>query len=461
MKIGTTGQTPSLSTIQNSLNVGGVSDKTELRATPTTLYSKGMFTDITLGKEARVQRQAQARDLLNRAVEQEFAGLIPQYAAAVKKKMTDILDGHAPITKGVVDEVAAEVDRIKGLRASFKNSENNALIVDSQDFQAGKQQASTLLKTPPKDFMDAMESYVETLKDVNQLLFEKRPLVGGMKFVGSAKSAVTTSSAPVTLTAEMEKKLQDDLQRLGALQVFMDDVRYGAADHAALSRAADAMEVAAQSGADSVTMLPQSVVLNQTGSALDQQGRCLPLVALAAVAESIPGPGMDSLVGRLRSETQKHYENGVREQTPYVAKLAAMHGSGIVSNHSSPVSTVTKGHRDVVDHLAQGALASTPAAPSFYGLETRSHIMMIGVTQHGKDQCFMFYDPNFGVTRFDSSDKLKDFLDRYFGDELGYGNDYDMSRQSPQSGFEFNKVIELDFQGIAKDPQFSVTSMIQ
>ena len=87
--------------------------------------------------------------------------------------------------------------------------------------------------------------------------------------------------------------------------------------------------------------------------------------------------------------------------------------------------------------------------------------MMIGVTQHGKDQCFMFYDPNFGVTRFDSSDKLKDFLDRYFGDELGYGNDYDMSRQSPQSGFEFNKVIELDFQGIAKDPQFSVTSMIQ
>ncbi|WP_265592968.1 hypothetical protein [Verrucomicrobium sp. BvORR034] len=417
----TAAQTKSLSEVINQMDMYGVGENAELRGKADEegdieLYAKRGFKNPFGKQSVRQAKQNTAREMVGKAVDNEFDNIKPGgkfLASVVKKNMRSICEGTGVVTRGDLDKVMTEVNRVRDSYRAYTGGksrhENNA------------------------SYLEGKEQHLEVLKDVAG--FEE-----GMELFKGIELYAKLINGPKPLS-------ETTLKQMGAVEKWIGETSSDLSDVASLARANLAVDAAVDCGAKSIKVLPQDLPLRQIGSKSDQSGRCFPMVALAVLSESTGPRGMDQVVRRFEQETQKAREAGQRGSTPYSECLATVHGNGtlgasrtVIKDHAGKAIEFP-GHRKTIQHLATHPDLAA-GKPVFYGVEVHGHIMMVGATKHNGEDSFMFYDPNFGVARFETPEQLSTFLDKYFGD-LGYGEEYSMENLGVD-GFKFNHVTEYD-----------------
>lgn len=413
-------QTRSLTEITAAFDESGVGADKEVRAKGggKVLYEKTKAEGRFSTKASRANKQDSARKLIGSALKKELESHpgAKVFEGVVRKNMRDIFEGNGVVTKGDFDRVKAESDRVVSTYESYKTAKEK--FAKDSDCEAGRKDMRNVLRdtpgfSPDMEFFDVVELYSELL------------------------------NSPKPLTSEIKKLL-------GALGAFAKDKGSDISDVAAHGRASEAVHSAVSHGATSVKALPQIVLLRQIGTLEDQKGRCAPLVALTALAESSGPTGSDGLMRRLEQEVHDMQKAGLREPNEYASQLAQLHGptgntrERIKAPDGSKIETF--GHRTTVKHL-EDTFKQGAGKPVMYGVEVTGHIMMIGATRHEGKDSYIFYDPNFGTARFDSARDMNKFLDQYFG-ELGYGKEYRMDDLG-RGEFEFNVAKQYDLDKVA------------
>jgi hypothetical protein len=412
--------TKNLTELSDALTQAKVGSDKEIRAKGggKVLYEKTSSPGLFSSKAARAKKQDGARDLIGKALEKQFADSpgAKVFPGIVRNNLRSIFEGTGAVTKGDLDRVKAEAERVDTTYNSYRKARDS----NKRDlnYEAGRKDATNVLKTvpgfrPDMEMFEGIEKYVEIL------------------------------NGPKPHSA-------DTMKQLGALGAFIRDKGCDIGDVASLKRANEAVDCAVSRGATTIKALPQIVPLNRMGNEIDQQGRCAPLVALAALGESLKPGGMDGVMHRLEQETHEMQRTGRREQSEYGKQLAELHG--VTSSVRSPITDSggkkigSIGHRKAVEHLQQNPDLAQ-GKPVMYGVEVRGHIMMIGATKHGGEDSFVFYDPNFGTASFKTADQLTAFMDDYFG-SLGYGESYSMEHLK-RDGYEFNVAKQYDLTALA------------
>jgi hypothetical protein len=253
-------------------------------------------------------------------------------------------------------------------------------------------------------------------------------------------------------------------QQLGALQKLVFDGLQHRRDVQELNTTVEAAKAAAEHGAVSIKTVPQVLVLGQWGGVFGA-GRCLPLVQLAALAEtSNVGGGAENLMRRLEQETQEMQAKGSRDMNEYGHALGVLHGAlkerGSIAIKTEDGKPWKPGVADTVQHLVASD-SFKRGEPTSYGIHVEGHIMMVSATKDKDDQpSFLFYDPNIGVTRFASADKLTNFMDHFFV-ELGMGKAYKALSKSGEMKFSHVEVIDVNAFRTIKVPNIpELTSFI-
>lgn len=416
----TSAQTRSLTDITAAFDQAGVGADKEVRAKGggKVLYEKTKAEGRFTTKSSRAKKQDDARNLIGSALKKELESHpgAKVFEGVVRKNMRDIFEGNGVVTKGDFDKVKVESDRVVSTYESYKTSKEK--LAKDSDFEAGR-------------------------KDMRNVLKDVEGFHSGMEFFEVVELYTQLLNSPKPLTSDVKKQL-------GALGAFAKDKGSDIADITALQRASEAVHSAVKHGATSVKALPQIVLLRQIGTAEDQKGRCAPLVALTALAESTKPGGSDGLMRRLEQEVHDMQKAGLREPNEYASQLAQLHGptGNVRERITGPGGTriETFGHRATVDHLKQN-FELGGGKPVMYGVEVTGHIMMIGATRDGGKDSYVFYDPNFGTARFESAKDMNKFLDQYFGD-LGYGKEYRMDDLG-RGEFEFNVAKQYDLDKVA------------
>lgn len=380
------------------------------------LYEKqgGSFFRSLFPSSARVQKQNEARALVSQALKNEFTGMDggATFEQVVRKNMRKELSGTGKLTVGDLEKLKTEIERVKDTYKSYKLSKGN--LADDPQFEAGRRQFSTIIpgikgfKTGMDSF-DAVELYTKVL-----------------------------NGAPRPHSDQVKREL-------GALGAYVKELGCHTSDLADLVHSAEVVQAAADHGATSVKALPQMIPLRQFGNAKDQEGRCLGLVTLTALAEARNPRGGDHVMQRMEHEVQAMRKDGLRERNDYAKDLESVHTktstarTPIVGPGGEKITTI--GHRRAVDHLA-ASFASGSGTPLMYGVQTEGHMMMIGATRHDGKDSFVFYDPCMGISRFQNKEDLSRFLDHYFG-ELEFGKEFNM-KNLEGDGFEFAAVGRFD-----------------
>lgn len=402
----------------DAAELASLSKGTELRSKSGTnvLYEKqgGSFFRSLFPSSARVQKQNEARSLVNQALKNEFAGVDggATFEQVVRKNMRKELSGTGKVTVGDLDKIKTEIERVKDTYKSYKLSKGN--LASDPQFEAGRKQFSTVVSgikgfKAGMDSFDAVELYTKVL-----------------------------NGSPKPLTDQVKREL-------GALGAYVKELGCQTSDLADLVHSAEVVQAAVDHGATSVKALPQMIPLRQFGNAKDQEGRCLGLVTLTALAEARKPQGGDHVMHRMEHEVHEMRKDGLRERNDYAKDLESVHTktstarTPIVGPEGAKITTI--GHRRAVDHLA-ASFASNEGKPLMYGVQTEGHMMMIGATRHEGQESFVFYDPCMGISRFQNKEDLSRFLDHYFG-ELEFGKEFNM-KNLEGDGFEFAAVGRFD-----------------
>ncbi|MEZ0389128.1 MAG: YopT-type cysteine protease domain-containing protein, partial [Verrucomicrobium sp.] len=315
-----------------------------------------------------------------------------------------------------VDMVTRELADLRGSYALY--GEGKKVLANETAFKEGGKNATAILKTIPEYRAD-------------------------MDYFDAAKLFISINSGPKPLTDDTKAKL-------GALAAHMTNEGCEVSDLSDLSHASEAVLTAAEHGATSVVALPQGVALRQMAEPTAWGGRCMPLVSLAALAESRGPQGAEGVMHRLEQETHDMRKTGRRDQSAYAQNLSTLHT--LTKGVRSPIAdapgkpTVNLGHRNTVNHLAT-QFGRDRTKPVMYAVHVTNHVMMIGASSHNGKDSFTFYDPNFGTAKFASKEDLSRFLDDYFM-KLEMGDSYGMK---PKGGpdHHFTNVEQFDLGGLA------------
>lgn len=386
----------------------------------TVLYTKNGLSNPFGDQAVRKGKQDCARQIVRSAVEKEFSTIKPGgkfLASVVQENMRHICSGKGEVTLTGLKAVQTEAERVRAVYVAFTQGKDR--YEEGAHYLAGKADHAAVVGT--------IEGF-----DKNMSLFDGLELYAKL-----AKSDAVG-------TPEVQRKL-------GALGKWIAEASDDLSDKGALARAKSVVDLAVELDADSVRVMPQDVPLRQIGDSSDQQGRCFPMVAVAALAESAGPRGADQMVRRFEQETQLMREAGKKGPTTYVNALATLHNGKVLAPTRTALTNgmgkplEKPGHRKVVQHLAlnPGVKAGKPV---FYGLEVHGHILMVGATKHGGKDSFVFYDPNFGMARFSSPEKLSDFMDGYFN-KLGYAKEYLMADKGVD-GYAITNALEYDLEKV-------------
>ncbi|HSJ04116.1 MAG: YopT-type cysteine protease domain-containing protein [Verrucomicrobium sp.] len=404
-----------LTSITAELEKSGISGDTEVRAKSggKVLYEKTKTEGRFTSKATRAKKQDDARKLIDTALKNELddkpGGKV--IAGVVRRNLRQIFDGSGAVTKADFMKVKAEADRLHDTFTGYKAASNR--LAEDPEFIEGGTDKNNVLDTLPE--FNASMDYFEV-----------------------AELYLSLINGPKPLSADTKRQL-------GALGEVIKERGSDLNDAFYLDKAGDAMQAATRHGATSVKILPQNVVLRQIGNAEDQAGRCTPMVALVAVAESGSRNGADGVMLRMEQEVHEIRKEDKRGGTDYTRQLGDLHGltsttrSKITDSKRREITSL--GHRFTVNHLEQRFRAGN-GEPVMYGVEVTGHIMMVGASRHGGKDSFIFFDPNFGTARFETTKDLNRFLDDYFG-ALGYGGSYSMPNLG-KDGYDFTVVKEYD-----------------
>ncbi|MEZ0386300.1 MAG: hypothetical protein ACAI34_04475, partial [Verrucomicrobium sp.] len=267
----------------------------------------------------------------------------------------------------------------------------------------------------------------------------------------------------------------ETLQGLGALFRWIDDKNGRLADPGAVSLMTGMIKKAADMGAESIHLCPQSIALRYITPNQGGGGRCLPLVTLGALAEASGRKGMDGMIDRLSQEAGEMMGAGQgmpkgelsrMGDTEYGTALKNLHGGGQPSDAMSGIRAdgsramtgfeIAKHNENIPYDLrkaekekltgitpnvseAVGLFSKIDDRPLMMHLSTGNHAMLIGATAFERDgqveNSYVFYDPNLGVVRFETEEQLKTFLKDYFSSDL-ITSSYNLDKAEPRFGIE-------------------------
>ncbi|WP_163834110.1 calcium-binding protein [Spartinivicinus ruber] len=158
-----------------------------------------------------------------------------------------------------------------------------------------------------------------------------------------------------------------------------------------------------QAGGDSIRLVPQDLFLSQIAGGDKYSGRCYPLVRAMAVAVAKGNDSINGFVDRL-------FVAAADPETPSSISLrqnlAHLHVN--VTAKQAETSLGNLGLSGVVENINEAETTSV------FTLNTRMHAMLVGVRVDGNNRSFYFYDPNFGLAVFNSSNSLSKALNKHF-----------------------------------------------
>ncbi|MDI9331218.1 MAG: YopT-type cysteine protease domain-containing protein [Alphaproteobacteria bacterium] len=391
--------------LMNQLGAHELADEKELSlkqsSSGKTLYSKGGCTDLFTRKSERMERQRSAREWVTQSIAREFG----PYAGDIQSKVPEFFASKGKLTVGDLARLNETASLIRSGINSYQSLSKKMLMSDNYHlYNQGRVQTLAIVPSIPGFKPDASLS-----------------VLVGLYVKLAAKSK--------PLNAEV-------IQQMGALDAFIQRQSSMKEAIASLNVGPKVLDLAMQHDADGVKILPQMLVLYALKPG--EKGHCNPLVLLAALAESEQPGGMNRFMSRLEQEVQEKQNSSGSSPSAYLQHLIYLHRFTTEELRRDVKKPTTAddvwGHRDAIAHMTAD-LKSGDKSAVFYGISTATHIMLIGATNHeGKEQ-FIFYDPNSGVARFPSKDKLSDFIGGYFG-QLGYGKAYGIKEGS--GGHELN-----------------------
>lgn len=427
-------------------DLSGHSDNTEIRArkgadgTGTVLYQKTKFSNPFGNKDARGIKQKAAREAVKDALVGEFATLSPSSAGKkqmfleiVAKDMRTIL-GDGPVTLGKVKQVQKRFEEVVVLAAGITKT-HGTLRTDA-------------------DYVRGMSKVLETLGGAGGKLPTMEEAI--MEYDRLAKDSPLSSEVKV---------------KLGALKAHMDELECVRKDKSETERAQVLLKGDARScGATHVEVSPQCVALRRIGNEHQQAGLCSALVMLVALEErGVTRPSSDEnrMLGKLHGETQRVAATGRREETEMARSINGILTKDVVTGAQSKVLGRNEliSHRDLADRL-NAAPDFRAGKPVYWGLQfygKAPHTIMVGA-HPGPPQNFTFYDPNFGLARFESSRDLGRFLDTYFEK---YGEAYEISRFPAPPGsppgakgeFQLGSIVQFDLDAMRAGIPISLGGM--
>ncbi|WP_156346465.1 hypothetical protein [Verrucomicrobium spinosum] len=145
-------QSKSLSEVISQMDMHGVGENAELRGKADKegeieLYAKKGFKNPFGKQSVRQAKQNTAREMVGKAVDNEFDNIKPGgrfLASVVKKNMRSICEGTGVVTRGDLDKVMTEVNRVRDSYRAYTGGksrhENNASYLE------GKEQYATVLQ---------------------------------------------------------------------------------------------------------------------------------------------------------------------------------------------------------------------------------------------------------------------------------------------------------------------------
>lgn len=412
-------------------DLSGQADNTEIRGRKggegagTVLYQKTKISNPFGSKAVRGEKQAVAREAVKQALVGEFASSKSGFAGKkqvflelVAKDMRTIL-GDGPVTLGKVKLVQKRFEEMATLASGI--TATHAKLNKDADYVRGATNVRESLAGPDGK-LPTME---EAIMEYDRL----------------------SKTDPMSSEAKL---------KLGALKAHMDELDCVRKDKSETERAQGLLEKTAIScGATHVEISPQCVALRRIGNEHQQAGLCSALVRLVALEErSVTRPGSEEnrMLGKLATETQRAADTGRREETPMARSI-----NGILTKETvTRAQTKVLGRNELMSHKdlsarLKGAPDFEAGKPVYWGLQFfggASHTIMVGANP-GPPENFTFYDPNFGLARFDSAGDLGRFLDVYFEK---YGEAYDIARSPTPSGsapgakgaFQLGDIVQFD-----------------
>lgn len=166
-----------------------------------------------------------------------------------------------------------------------------------------------------------------------------------------------------------------------------------------------------KNGATEVRWAPQGLILTVAGDT--SGGRCLPLVRAMAVAID-DGKDVEirfterlfEAAGEKQRQLDKGQHQEFKKEHPMMETLALLHGGGV---------DMPRANTTVVNIDKATATLESERGNAYYELNTSRHSMMVAVQQdRAGHRTFVFYDPNFGVARFDHASQLNSALKTHF-----------------------------------------------
>ena len=167
-----------------------------------------------------------------------------------------------------------------------------------------------------------------------------------------------------------------------------------------------------QDSTTSTKPMPQDLLLHAVPD--EYGGRCYPLVRAMAVALSQSMFSVDQLMAKLTTLTT---DDDIQNATLFMRCLKDLHSSYPAAESSTLVGKMQL--RDAVALLDP----SKPGQKLIYALNTETHAMLLAASNNGPTlpASFHFYDPNFLLATFDSSEALADAVGTHL---LNYGSGY-------------------------------------
>lgn len=152
-------------------------------------------------------------------------------------------------------------------------------------------------------------------------------------------------------------------------------------------------------------LAPQDLYLSLVGD--DSNGRCYPLVRAMSVALANRGQqGANTLIDRLfLAAANPNEKDSILLKTGFVK---------LHSNISAVEASISNGVMDLKDIQK---LLSSKKQTVMFAMNTQSHSMLIGKTvMHGKIT-YYFYDPNFGLFKFENIEKFFSSINKFMIDK--------------------------------------------
>ncbi|KIP08609.1 hypothetical protein PHLGIDRAFT_373427 [Phlebiopsis gigantea 11061_1 CR5-6] len=186
-----------------------------------------------------------------------------------------------------------------------------------------------------------------------------------------------------------------------------------------------------QDSATSTKPMPQDLLLHAIPD--EYGGRCYPLVRAMAVALSQSMFSVDQLMVKLTALTT---DADLWNATLFMRCLKDLHSSYPAAESSKHIGKMEL--RDAISLLD----VSKPGAKVVYALNTETHAMLLAANDNGPTlpASFHFYDPNFLLATFDSSEVLASTVSKHL---LTYGSVYGAEGAEGGASQLFT-VVELD-----------------